>query len=100
MKEQRLMKVILSPHMSEKAAMGTEKNRSYVFQVCLDTNKTEVKQAIEYLFNTKVDQVRIVNVKTKERRFGNVLGKKKGWKKAYITLSEGQRIDMAGSAKA
>jgi len=99
MNEERLLRIILAPHMSEKAAIGTEKRGEYVFQVSQDANKIEVKQAIEYLFNTKVDKVRVVNVKSKPRRFGSIIGKKKGWKKAYVTLLEGQHIDMTGSTK-
>ena len=98
MNEERMLSIVLAPHMSEKAAIGTEKRRAYVFQVRQDANKSEVKEAIEYLFNTKVDKVRVLNVKSKPRRFGNIIGKKKGWKKAYVTLLEGQNIDMAGSS--
>jgi large subunit ribosomal protein L23 len=97
--QERLLKIVLSQHLSEKAAQATEKNNEYVFQVIRDANKAEIKSAIEFLFNTKVDQVRVVNVKTKARRFGNIIGKKKGWKKAYVTLAEGQRLDIADSAK-
>ncbi len=99
MNEERLLKIVLSPHMSEKAVLGTEKRNDYVFEILPDANKAEVKQAIEYLFNTKVKQVRIVNVKPKPRRFGNTIGTKKGWKKAYVTLASGQQIDFTGSAK-
>jgi large subunit ribosomal protein L23 len=52
------------------------------------------------LFNTKVDKVRVLNVKSKPRRFGGVIGKKKGWKKAYVTLIEGQQLDLSDSMKA
>ena len=99
MNQERLLKIILAPHMSEKAAKGTEKNGEYVFKVSNDAEKAEIKTAIESLFNTKVKKVRVLNVKPKDRRFGAIIGKKKGWKKAYVTLNEGQQLDFAGSSK-
>lgn len=98
MNEERLLSIILAPHMSEKATLGAGKKSQYIFEVCRDANKIEVKSAIEHLFATKVDKVRIVNVTSKPRRFGKVMGKKKAWKKAYVTLLEGQQIDFAGTS--
>lgn len=97
MKQERLMRIILAPHMSEKAVMATEKRREYVFEVVKDATKPEVKVAVEQLFNTKVDAVRIVNVKTKPKRFGQIQGRSKAWKKAYVTLQVDQKIDFAGA---
>ena len=94
MKQERLLKVILSPHMSEKASLGAERNE-YVFEIAQCATKPEVKEAIELLFKTKVKAVRIVNVKTKPKRFGNIQGRSKAFKKAYVTLGEGQQIDLA-----
>jgi large subunit ribosomal protein L23 len=96
MNEERLLKIILAPHMSEKAAIAAEKRREYVFEILLDANKLEVKAAVELLFKTQVSGVRIVNVKTKPRRFGQVEGRSKGWKKAYVSLKAGQEISFAG----
>jgi large subunit ribosomal protein L23 len=96
MNQERLLKVILSPHMSEKAAIGAEKRGEYVFEVASDATKPEIKIAIEQLFKTQVEAVRIVNVKTKPKRFGQVQGRSKAWKKAYVTLQSGQVIDFAG----
>ncbi|MES2217741.1 MAG: 50S ribosomal protein L23 [Pseudomonadota bacterium] len=95
-KQERLLKIILAPHMSEKAAIGAEKRREYVFEVMSDATKPEVKAAVELLFKTKVQSVRVLNVKTKPRRFGQVLGRSKAWRKAYVTLQEGQEISFAG----
>jgi large subunit ribosomal protein L23 len=95
-KQERLLKIILAPHMSEKAAMGAEKRRQYVFEVLPDATKPEVKAAIELLFKTEVMSVRVLNVKTKPRRFGQIQGRSKAWKKAYVTLKEGQEISFAG----
>jgi large subunit ribosomal protein L23 len=99
MKEERLLRIILAPHMSEKASVGAEKISQYIFKVASDANKLEIKLAVEQLFKTKVTKVRIVNVVAKSRRFGQIVGKKKGWKKAYVTLLEGQQIDFAGTTK-
>lgn len=96
MNQERLLKTILSPHLSEKATIAAEKRREYVFEIASDATKPEVKQAIEELFKTQVSAVRIVNVKTKPKRFGGMLGRSKAWKKAYVTLKEGQEINFAG----
>lgn len=95
MKQERLMNVIVRPYMSEKASIGTEKRREYVFEVIKSASKPDVKDAVELLFKAKVESVRIVNVKTKPRRFGQIQGKSKAWKKAYVKLQDGQAIDFA-----
>lgn len=97
MNQERLLKVVLSPHISEKATIAAEKNNEYVFQVIDDATKPEVKNAIEFLFNTKVKAVRIVNVKSKEKLFKGIQGKRKGWKKAYVTLQADQKLDITGA---
>lgn len=97
MNQERLMKIILSPHMSEKAAIAREKNNEYAFQVAKDSTKPEIKEAIEFLFKAIVESVRIVNVKTKPKRFGQIQGRSKAWKKAYVKLKAGQIIDFAGA---
>ena len=93
--QERILKILLAPHVSEKAAKATEKNRAYVFQIAPDATKPEVKSAVEQLFNTHVEAVRIVNVKSKPRRFGQVQGRSKAWKKAYVTLKAGEEIQFA-----
>lgn len=97
MNQERLLQIILSPHMSEKAAVGKEKNNIYVFAVIKTATKPEVKEAIEELFKTKVASVHILNVKTKPKRFRNIQGKSKAWKKAYVTLEQGQVIELGGA---
>lgn len=94
MKQERLMNVLLSPHMSEKAMFAMEKRGEYVFRVSKSANKQEVKDAVEFLFKKKVTAVRVVNVKSKPKRFGKVEGRSKAWKKAYVTLLAGQQIDF------
>lgn len=96
MNQANVFKVIVSPHMSEKAALAAEKRGEYVFKVAHGATKPEVKNAIEALFKVNVESVRVVNVKTKPKRFGNIQGRSKAWKKAYVTLQAGQQIDFAG----
>jgi large subunit ribosomal protein L23 len=96
MNEERMLKIILGPHMSEKAAIAADKRREYVFEVLSDATKPEVKIAVEQLFKTQVESVRILNVKSKPRRYGQVEGSSKKWKKAYVTLQKGQEISFAG----
>lgn len=97
MNQERLLKVILSPHISEKATIAMEKHNEYVFQVIENATKPEVKDAIEHLFNAKVKSVRIVNVRPKKKLFKGVEGKRKGWKKAYVTLQADQKLEMIGA---
>src|SRR5579871_6044510 len=95
MNQERLMNVILRPYMSEKASIGAEKRQEYVFEVLRNATKPDVENAVELLFKVKVQSVRIVNVKTKPKRFGQIQGKSKAWKKAYVKLQNGQTIDFA-----
>jgi large subunit ribosomal protein L23 len=96
MNQERLLKIILAHHMSEKAVTAMEKTKTYVFEVLADATKPEIQQAIEAHFNTKVEHVRIVNVKTKPKRFGRTEGRSKAWKKAYVKLQPGNEISFAG----
>jgi large subunit ribosomal protein L23 len=96
MNDERLMKVILAPHMSEKASFLREKGQ-YVFHIIKNATKPEVKSAIKLIFNVNVESVRIVNVKTKPKRFGQIQGKSKAWKKAYVRLEAGQVIELGGA---
>ena len=97
MNKQHLMTVLRAPHFSEKSTQGLE-NRHYVFKVLPAANKQEIKQAVELMFNVKVSAVRTVNVKGKVRRFARIVGRLKSYKKAYVTLHEGQEIDFSGKA--
>jgi large subunit ribosomal protein L23 len=97
MNQERLLKIVLSPHVSEKTAVALEKRNEYVFHVVDDARKSEIKDAIELLFNTKVKSVRTVNVRPKTKMFRGTEGKRKGWKKAYIALEAGQKIELMGA---
>lgn len=97
MNQERLYKIVLSSHVSEKATIASEKRNEYVFRVTEDATKPEVKDAIEFLFNAKVKAVRIVKVRAKQKMFRGAEGKRKKWKKAYITLQSDQKLDIIGS---
>ncbi|HVV67522.1 MAG TPA: 50S ribosomal protein L23 [Gammaproteobacteria bacterium] len=94
--EEYLMKVLLAPRVTEKSALANI-NRQYVFKVLNDATKPEIKQAVELLFNVKVNAVQVSRVKSKTRRFGKIQGQRKAWKKAYVKLAEGHKIDLAGA---
>jgi len=94
--EERLLKVLLAPHVSEKSTMAAEGNNTVVFKVLKDANKAEIKAAVEKLFEVEVNSVRTLNVKGKTKRHGQSFGKRSDWKKAYVVLKEGQDIDFVG----
>ena len=98
MNQERLMKVLLSPIISEKAAMAADASARYAFRVTPDATKREIGRAVETLFDVKVDRVQVLNVKGKNKRFGQRLGKRKGWRKAYVRLKSGHEIDFGGGA--
>lgn len=93
MNQERLLKVLLSPHISEKSTMAAENDNQYVFKVATDSTKAEIKAAVEMLFDVGVKGVQLVNVRGKIKRFGTP-GMRSNWKKAYVTLKEGDSIDF------
>jgi len=99
MNQERLLKVLLAPHVSEKSTVSAEANNTLVFKVLKDANKAEIKTAVEKLFEVEVSGVRTVNVKGKTKRHGMTFGQRKDWKKAYVTLKEGHDIDFVGGAE-
>ena len=96
MSNERLYKVLLSPRMTEKSTQVGESSNQYVFKVTTDSNKKEIKDAVEKLFEVNVESVRIVNVKVKSKTFKLRAGKQNDWKKAYVRVQEGQVIDFLG----
>ena len=97
--KERLMQVLVAPHVSEKAARASEQGNQMVFRVARDATKPEIKAAVELMFEVKVDAVQVVNVMGKAKRFGGRPGKRSDWKKAYVKLAQGQTIDFAGAEK-
>ena len=98
MSKERLMKILLSPVVSEKSAMAADTSNQFGFKVVPDATKPEIAQAVELLFEVKVRDVRTVNVRGKQKRFGAVMGRRNNWKKAYVRLEDGHDIDFAGGA--
>jgi len=86
--------VIKKPHVTEKTSLGSDSTNTVSLVVDRDANKIEIKQAVETLFKVKVSAVRTVNVAGKMKRFGKTSAKRSNWKKAYVTLQEGQSIDF------
>ncbi len=93
----RTFTVLLGPHVSEKSTMAADKHRQIVFKVRPDAKKSEIKTAVETLFKVKVGNVTSINVKGKTKRFKQVEGRRKNWKKAFVTLKEGYDIEFAGA---
>ena len=99
MNQERLMKVLLGPHITEKASVITERDNQVVFKVATDANKIEIKKAVELLFEVEVDSVQVANVKGKRKRFGAIQGRRSGYRKAYVQLKSGSEIDFASAAE-
>ncbi len=97
MNQERLMKVLLAPVVSEKSSRVADANRQYVFKVLPCASKPEIRQAVELMFDVKVQGVQVSSVHGKTKRFGQTLGRRVNWKKAYVTLAEGHDIDFMGN---
>jgi len=99
MNQERLMNILISPHVSEKATNAAEKANQIVFRVATTATKKEIKGAIEIemLFEVNVENVQVANVKGKTKRTQNGVGRRNNWKKAYIRLQEGQDINFIGA---
>ena len=95
---ERLMTVLLAPVVSEKGTFVADKHNQAVFRVQQDATKPEVKAAVELMFKVSVESVQISNVKGKEKRFGAHRGRRRNWKKAYVSLKPGQEINFAVEA--
>jgi len=93
--QERLLTVIEGPHLSEKSHIVAEKNQ-VVFKVRTDATKSEIKQAVELLFEVSVDKVSVINYQGKVKRHGQTSGRRASWKKAYVRLAEGSQIDFLG----
>jgi large subunit ribosomal protein L23 len=97
--KERLMQVLVAPHVSEKGARVAEQGNQIVFRVARDATKPEIKAAVELMFEVQVDAVQVVNVGGKTKRFGGRPCKRSDWKKAYVKLAQGQTIDFVGVEK-
>ena len=95
--QERLMKVLVAPQISEKATMVAEKNEQVIFRVATDATKFEIKAAVEMMFKVSVNSVQVACVKGKVKRSGRILGRRNDWKKAYVCLAVGQGINFASN---
>jgi large subunit ribosomal protein L23 len=95
--QERLLKAVVRPHVSDKTYGLSDSNSTVVFQVARDATKLEIKDSVEQLFEVKVESVNVLNVKGKARKFGRTQGKTKAWKKAYVKLAEGHDINFVGA---
>jgi len=100
MNQERLMQVLLAPQISEKATFVAEKHEQVVFRVASDATKPEIKAAVELLFKVEVEGVQVANVKGKVKRFKGMSGRRKGWKKAFVSLKAGQEINFVEGGNA
>lgn len=96
--KERLLKVLLSPLVSEKGTMMADANRQFAFKVLKDATKPEIGAAVAELFKVEVEKVNIVNVTGKQKRHGAIMGRRSDWKKAYVKLKPGQDIDFGSGA--
>ena len=92
---ERLYKVLVGPHISEKSTLAGEASNSYTFKVVPDATKPEIKAAVEQIFEVRVESVNTMNVKGKVKRTMRGTSRRKNWKKAIVRLAEGQAIDFA-----
>ena len=99
MKKEQLMNVLIAPHVTEKTATAMQNNNQYTFRVRKEATKTDIKAAVELMFEVKVKGVQVVNEPGKTRRFGKISGRTQDWKKAYVSLVQGQSIDYEARAK-
>jgi len=97
---EKLMSVLIGPHVSEKSARISEGSNQFVFRVRRDATKPDIKAAVELMFEVKVADVNVVNVAGKNKRFGQRLGRRQDFKKAYVRLAPGQKIDQLTGSEA
>jgi large subunit ribosomal protein L23 len=91
----RLMQVLIAPQISEKSTFVGEKNNQWVFRVAPDATKPEIKAAVQLMFKVQVEGVQTSNTQGKEtRRAGRPVGRRRNWKKAFVSLKKGQEISF------
>jgi large subunit ribosomal protein L23 len=88
----RREQVLKLPVITEKSTLVKENLRTVAFKVLRDANKIEIKDAVEKIFKVKVESVRTANFHGKKRRQGRYVGRRADWKKAYVTLKQGEKM--------
>jgi large subunit ribosomal protein L23 len=91
----KLANLLVAPIISEKSTTVADQSNQFVFKVNKSATKNQIKNAVELMFDVKVESVRVLNVKGKIKRFGRSLGKRSDWKKAYVKLQSGHNIELA-----
>jgi len=99
MNTERMYKVLLGAHISEKATVIADSANQFTFKVAKDATRPEIKKAVEAIYGVTVESVTVRNVKGKVKRTMRGMSKKPSWKKAYVRVSEGQEIDFTEAAK-
>ena len=99
MNREQLMSVLIAPHVTEKTSLAMQNHNQYTFKVRSEATKTDIRKAVELMFDVKVAGVQVVNEPGKARRFGRTAGRTQDWKKAYVSLAAGQTIDYEARAK-
>jgi len=94
MNEERLYKILLGAHISEKATVIADEANQFAFKVAKDATRPQIKEAVEKIYGVNVKNVTVVNVKGKIKKSFRGESRKPGWKKAYVRLEEGQDIDF------
>ena len=94
MNRERLYQILLSPHVSEKSTLAADAENRFVFKVASDASKPEIKEAVESLFEVKVTDISVMNIKGKRKRHGARMGRRSDWRKACVRLAEGQDINF------
>jgi large subunit ribosomal protein L23 len=98
--QEKLISVLLAPHITEKTSLAMQNANTYSFRVRRDSTKPDIKAAVELMFGVTVDRVQVVNETGKSRRFGKLQGRTQDIKKAYVRLAQGQTIDYEAKIKA
>jgi large subunit ribosomal protein L23 len=93
------MNVLIAPHVTEKTSRAMQNHNQYTFRVRRAATKVDIKKAVELMFDVKVSGVQVVNEPGKQRRFGKMIGRTQDWKKAYVSLAEGQAIDYEARSR-
>ena len=96
MNDERLMSILVAPHVSEKGTRVADASNQIAFRVRTDARKPEIKRAVEKMFNVEVESVTVLNVKGKSKGFARNRGRRSDWRKAYVRLKPGHGIDFLG----
>lgn len=100
MNDERLMSILIAPHVSEKGTRIADGSNQFTFRVRKDARKPEVRRAVEKMFNVEVESVSVLNVKGKSKGIrGRNQGRRADWRKAYVRLKRGHDIDLLGPAE-